>query len=72
MQKDYEINEGIFVIYNTVKSLKSEYSYELPKEVMDKTIEYMKYLRNILETDYEPRDIENNKLIDRIIFKDDK
>ena len=42
-------------------------------KVTEETIlEYMEYLRNILEKDYEPRDIENNKLIDRIIFKDDK
>lgn len=71
MKKDYEINEGIFIIYNSLKALRSEYQFQLPKDVKDKTDEYLCYLGGILEKDFENLDIVNNKLIDRVYFKDE-
>ena len=69
MKEDYEINEGVFTIYNTLIALKSHYYNILPKDVEDKTYEYLEYLRKNLEKDYIPNlDIIDGALIDRVVY----
>lgn len=49
VEKEYDVNEGVFIIANVLESLYKNYMNVIPKELKSKILELIKETNNILD-----------------------
>lgn len=69
--KEYQINEGVFVIYQTIESLYQKYYGCIPKEIENKILELFSSCIDLLDInskDIESMDIVKKELLWKVIY----